>query len=82
MARNLFEFCAGKPFAYYSTYVPGPKVHRVAWRHKVQVVHFPLQRLPGKLMFRHKDFRFFALTRAQWEEFERRRSASAATWSG
>lgn len=78
----MFEFCAGKPFAYYSKYVPSPKIHRLAWRHKVHVVHFPLQRLPSKLLEQHKTFRFFALTRKQWEEFQRRRSASAATWSG
>jgi hypothetical protein len=78
----MFEFCAGKPFAYYSTYVPGPKIHHAAWRHKVQVVHFPLQRLPAGLISRHKDFRWFALTHEQWEEFQRRRSASAATWPG
>jgi hypothetical protein len=78
----MFEFCAGKPFAYYSLYVPSPEVHRLAWRHKVQVVHFPLQRLPNRLLERHKTFRFCALTRRQWEEFERRRSASVATWSG
>ena len=78
----MFEFCAGKPFAYYSMYVPSPKVHRLAWRHKVHVVHFPLQRLSTRLVERHKSFRFFALTRSQWEEFQRRRSASAATWSG
>jgi hypothetical protein len=78
----MFEFCAGKPFAYYSRYVPSPKIHSLAWRHKVHVVHFPLQRVPIKLLERHKTFRFFALTRKQWEEFQRRRSASAATWSG
>jgi hypothetical protein len=54
----------------------------LAWRHKVNVVHFPLQRLPIRLLERHKSFRFLALTRNQWEEFQRRRSASAAIWSG
>ena len=78
----MFKFSAGKPFAYYSLYVPSPEVHRLAWRHKVQVVHFPLQRLPNRLLERHKSFRFCALTRRQWEEFKRRRSASVATWSG
>jgi hypothetical protein len=76
----MFEFCAGKPFAYYSTYVQSPRVHSLAWRHKVNVVHFPLQRSPIRLLERHKSFRFLALTRNQWEEFQRRRSASAAIW--
>ena len=78
----MFKFCAGKPFAYYSRYVPSPEIHRIAWRHKVRVVHFPLQRLPAKLLNRHKSFRFFGFTPEQWEEFQRRRAASAATWSG
>ena len=78
----MFEFCAGKPFAYYSRYVPSPKVHRLAWQHKVQIVHFPLQHLPIKLLKRHEAFRFFRLTRNQWEELQRRRSDSTATWSG
>ena len=78
----MFEFCAGKPFAYYSRYVPSPKVHRLAWQHKVQVVHFPLQRLPNRLLKRHETFRFFKLARNQWEELQARRSASTATWSG
>jgi hypothetical protein len=78
----MFEFCAGKPFAYYSMYVPSPEIHRLAWRHKVRVVHFPLQQLSIRLLERHRSFRFFQLTLKQWEEFERRRSASTATWSG
>jgi hypothetical protein len=78
----MFEFCAGKPFAYYSRYIPGPEIHRVAWQHKVHVVHFPLQRLPARQLDHHKTFRWFALTREQWEEFQRRRSASAAMWPG
>lgn len=77
----MFSYCAGKPFAYYSRYVPSPEVHRIAWKHHVRVVHFPLQRLPARLLKRHQAFRFFAFTRAQWEEFERRRSATRGTWS-
>ena len=78
----MFKFCAGKPFAYYSRYVPSPEIHRLAWRHKVRVVHFPLRRLPARLLERHKTFRFLSLTRQQWEEFQRRRSDNSGTWSG
>ena len=78
----MFKFCAGKPFAYYSRYVPSPEIHRIAWRHKVQILHFPLQRLSAKMLNRHNTFRFFGFTREQWEEFQRRRAASTATWSG
>jgi len=77
----MFQFCAGKPFAYYSMYVPSPEIHRVAWRYKVQVVHIPLHRLPARLLDRNRSFRFLSLTREQWEEFKRRRSARTATWS-
>jgi hypothetical protein len=78
----MFKFCAGKPFAYYSRYAPSSEIHRVAWHHKVLVVHFPFSRLPTKLIDRHKTFRFFGLTHQQWEEFQRRRSASVAPWPG
>jgi hypothetical protein len=78
----MFRFCAGKPFAYYSRYAPSPRVHRVAWRHKVEVVHFPLQRIPNRLLKRNQAFRFMSLTRAQWEELHRRRSDAAGTWGG
>lgn len=78
----MFAFCSGKPFAYYSRYVPSPKIHRIAWQHKVQLIHFPLQRLPAELLNRHKTFRFFGFTREQWEEFQRRRAARTGTWSG
>jgi hypothetical protein len=78
----MFHFCAGKPFAYYSVYVPSPQIHRIAWKHKVQIVHFPLNHLPSTLLNRNGSFRFLSLTRRQWKEFDRRRSARTATWSG
>ncbi len=77
----MFHFCKGKPFAYYSRYIPSPKIHRIAWKHDVQVIHFPLQRIPLKLLDRHKQFRFFAFTSKQWQEFERRRSTTGGKWS-
>lgn len=77
----MFQFCAGKPFAYFSMYVPGPEIHRIAWRHRVQVVHIPLHRLPPKMLDRARAFRFLELNRQQWDEFQRRRSARTTTWS-
>jgi hypothetical protein len=77
----MFTFCAGKPFAYYSRYVPSPAIHRIAWQHDVEVVHFPLQRLPERLRRRNQVFRFMSLTRAQWDELQRRRANVAGTWS-
>jgi hypothetical protein len=77
----MFAFCTGKPFAYYSRYVPSPQVYRIAWRYKVQLVHFPLRLLPSRLLARNKSFRFMCLTRNQAEEFERRRTEAAGMWS-
>ena len=34
----MFKFCWATPFAYHSLYVPSPKIHRLAWQHKVKVV--------------------------------------------
>ena len=61
----MFKFCWATPFAYHSLYVPSPKIHRLAWQHKVKVI--PLQRLPSRLLMRHETFQFFNLTRNQWE---------------
>ncbi len=77
----MFKFCAGKSFAYYSRYVPSPKIHRIGWLHDVKVVHFPLQRIPERLRRRNQAFRFMWLTPAQWEELQRRRANAAGTWS-
>jgi hypothetical protein len=77
----MFKFCAGKPFAYYSRYVPSPKIHRIGWLHDVEVVHFPLQRITERLRRRNQVFRFMSLTPAQWEELQRRRANAAGTWS-
>ncbi len=77
----MFTFCSGKPFAYYSRYVPSPRIHHLAWRHKVELRHFPLRLLPSRLLDRNRTFRFMNLTREQWEEFERRRAEAQGTWS-
>ena len=41
--------------------VPSRAVYRLAWQHKLRIVHFPLQRLPARLLARLKTFQLFAL---------------------
>jgi hypothetical protein len=77
----VMAFCSGKPFAYYSRYVPSPRIHAIASRHRVTLRHFPLRLLPTRLVDRNRTFRFMSLTREQWEEFERRCSDSRGTWA-
>lgn len=66
--RIMFAFCRRKPFAYYSTYVPGPRVHSLAREFGVRVVHVPLRRIPKPMIEAHRSFRFMSLTRRQWHE--------------
>jgi len=77
----MLAFCSGKPFAYYSRYVPSPRIFAIASRHRVTLRHFPLRLLPTRLVERNRTFRFMSLTREQWEEFERRCSDSQGTWA-
>ncbi len=76
----FFEFCAGKPVVYYSRYVPGPRVHEVAQRHRVRITHLPLARIPGPLLRRARSFRFAYLTRAQREALVERVAQRRARW--
>ena len=68
----MFAFCAGKPFAYFSRYVPSPRIHTLAARHGVTVVHIPLQSIPEALRDRNRVFRYIALSRSQWEALRER----------
>ncbi|NLF72438.1 MAG: hypothetical protein GX575_25670 [Candidatus Anammoximicrobium sp.] len=76
----FFAFCAGKPVVYYSRYVPSPQVHRVAWRHRVRVIHVPLQRIPKQLLARTRSFLFASLTRRQWDVMVQRVADGRAGW--
>ena len=49
----VFKFAAGKPFVYYSRYVRSPRVFRLAREHGLQLVHYPLHRIPASLIARH-----------------------------
>jgi hypothetical protein len=73
--RVFFAFTRGKPVAYFSRYVPGPKIHAVARQHGVRVVHVPLDRIPAELRERNRTFRLLSLTDEQWEVLRRRIAA-------
>jgi hypothetical protein len=76
----MFSFCRGKPVAYYSSYMPGPRIHEIARTYSVQVIHCPLERIPKPLLERHRTFRFLWLTRAQWEALLERIAEGKTAW--
>lgn len=78
----MFRFCRGKRVAYYSRYVPGPRVHAVARRHRVEVLHVPLGRIPPALLARHRCFRLLWLTRPQWDALLERIPEGRRAWVG
>ena len=41
----VFQFCEGKPFVYYSQYVPSARIYALARSHKVRLRWCPLGRL-------------------------------------
>jgi len=78
----FFEFCAGKPLAYYSRYTPSARIHAVARRHRVRLLHVPLCRIPAHVRERQRRFRFAWLTREQWAELERQLRADGTRRAG
>ncbi|MDP9232948.1 MAG: hypothetical protein M3P01_00135, partial [Actinomycetota bacterium] len=67
----MFEFCAGKPFAYFSRYVPSARIFSIARRYDVKLMHFPLRTIPSGLLRRNQDFRLMEMTPAQFRELIR-----------
>lgn len=63
----MFEFCEGKPFAYFSHYAPSQRIHRIAARHRVKIVHFPLSTIAKPLLKRNRAFRGISCTQSQYE---------------
>jgi hypothetical protein len=84
--RVFFAFARGKPVAYFSRYVPGPKIQAVAQQHGVRLVHVPLSRIPAELRRRNRTFRIMSLTNGQWEVMRRRiaeaKGARPVGWGG
>jgi hypothetical protein len=71
----MFEFCAGKPFAYLSRYVPSPRIFSIAAKYDVKVMHLPLRTIPSGLLRRHQDFRLMEMSPAQFRELIRQMAA-------
>jgi hypothetical protein len=78
----MFRYCSGKPFAYFSSYVLSPRIHRIAWEHGVRIMHIPLHRVPETMRHHHAKFRYYKVNREQWVEFMRRQSEGGGMWGG
>ena len=76
----MFRFCKRKTVVYYSAYVPSQRIHRVARKHHVRLIHIPLSRIPKPLLLRNRTFRFMHLTRTQWDELRRAVSDQQNAW--
>ena len=48
----VFTFCEGKPFVYYSQYVPSARIHALARSHKVRLRWCPLGHLSARAPWR------------------------------
>jgi hypothetical protein len=77
----MFRFCSGKPFVYYSRYVPGPRIHAIARQYRVRVVHRPLQQIPRILREQNRRFHLLYLTRPQWEALLAQIAESKRAWA-
>jgi hypothetical protein len=73
----MFAFCEGKPFVYYSHYVPSARIHALARSHKVRLRWCPLGRLSPTLLARHRYWRQLWLSDSQWRELQARVAARA-----
>ena len=73
----VFQFCEGKPFVYYSQYVPSARIYALARSHKVRLRWCPLGRLSGTLLARHRFWHQLWLSDSQWRELQARLTARA-----
>ena len=71
----IFTFCEGKPFVYYSQYVPSARIHALARSHKVRLRWCPLDRLSATLLARHRFWHQLWLSDSQWQALLARLSA-------
>ena len=78
--RVMFSFCRGKPFAYFSRYVPSARVHRVAAEYHVTLIHMPLSLISSRLLAMHRRFRFLLLTAAQKDSLRERVAEGRRAW--
>ena len=73
----VFQFCEGKPFAYYSHYVPSARIYALARSHKVRLRWCPLGRLSATLLARHRFWHQLWLSETQWRALQARLAARA-----
>jgi hypothetical protein len=76
----MFSFCSGKPFAYYSRYVPSPRIQNIAWKHAVRIIHVPLNRVPERMLHQNMTFPYYNVSLKQWKEYQLMRCAAAGPW--
>ena len=68
IAREHHRFeAAGKPFVYYSNYVPSSRIVDLARRYGIRFLWRSLNTLPGALLERHRTWRQLWLSESQWE---------------
>ncbi len=73
----MFAFCEGKPFVYYSQYVPSARIYALARSHKVRLRWCPLGRLSATLLARHRFWHQLWLSDSQWRALRARLLARA-----
>jgi len=66
----VFQFCEGKPFVYYSQYVPSARIYALARSHKVRLRWCPLGRLSDALLARHRSWRQLWVSASQWRALQ------------
>ena len=71
----VFQFCEGKPFVYYSQYVPSARIYALARSHKVRLRWCPLGRLSATLLARHRFWHQLWLSDSQWRALQARLAA-------
>ena len=73
--KPIFTFCEGKPFVYYSQYVPSARIHALARSHKVRLRWCPLGSLSAPLLARHRFWHQLWLGDSQWRTLQARLAA-------
>ena len=73
----VFQFCEGKPFVYYSQYVPSARIYALARAHKVRLRWCPLGQLSATLLARHRFWHQLWLSDSQWRVLQARLRARA-----
>jgi hypothetical protein len=68
----MFRFAAGKPFVYYSRYVPSARIFELARAHDVTLAWRPLALIQAAMLRRHARWRQLWLSESQWRALRKR----------